>query len=415
MARDATIRVDLAVRGRDLIIAVTGARSIASIYAMMAVAGIRLVAAGDSGVLEILAPLKGQFVDQMLVGDEVTRLSQADTSDPLVRSRWAEMADVLTLNTSQRVLIVALLGVASLPFLLALNSSQLTATQFVPNVGWLVAPIVAAALVSLFPVRRGTLGGMVWVIMSWVVIGVVAGVSESILALLFEQSTEVEPPLLFNIVRGLLHYAIPGLLVFGARGLEQRARNDRDRLQTEVETGLEERARLLNESDLLERFIAEKLHRSIQGRLSAISLMLRLGRRQEALWELDILRQVTVPVLASQLQTAWKSPTSIFLDRAEIPAELAVTEAINASVFRTLALDQVMDIKRFAAECAVNAHRHGGNHVHRHSSARWWRCPSHLFERWCWYFTGPRTRSRVGPLRRGSRPPGGIVEIRSLV
>ena len=93
--------------------------------------------------------------------------------------------------------------------------------------------------------------------------------------------------------------------------------------------------------------------------------MLRLDRRSEALSELDILRQVTVPALASQLQGAWKPPTEVFLERAELPGALSVTEAVSAQVLSELQPDQITDIRRFAAECAVNAQRHGGAaHLH---------------------------------------------------
>lgn len=357
-SRDSTISVTLSVRQRDLLVTVRGSRPGASIDPMMAVAGIRSLEPGES--VQILAPLKGQFVDQLIAGDEV--MPHHVVPERSHRFGWSDFADVLTRDTGQWVIIVALLAIASMPFMIALNGLTLVPAEIIPILGWSVTPVVIAAFVSRIPINRGTNIAAVVVIASWIVVGLSAGLAESVFSIAFSRGigAGVDPPLGFNLMRGVIRFAIPGLILFGARGLAERARSDRNRLQFEVDAALTERARLLSESDRLERFIAERLHRSIQGRLSAISLMLRLDRRSEALAELDILRQVTVPALASRLQGAWKPPTEVFLDRVEIPAALTVTEAINAQVLSELEPDQITDIRRFAAECAVNAQRHGG-------------------------------------------------------
>ena len=357
-SRDSTISVTLSVRQRDLLVTVRGSRPGASIDPMMAVAGIRSLAPGET--VQILAPLKGQFVDQLIAGDEV--MPHHVVTEKSHRFGWSDGADVLTRDTGQWAIIAALLAIASLPFMIALNGLTLIPAEIIPILGWSVTPVVIAALVSRIPINRGTNIAAVVVVCSWIVVGLSAGLAESLFSTVFDQGSGagVNPPLGFNLVRGVIRFTVPGLILFGARGLSKRAQSDRDRLQFEVEAALTERSRLLSESDRLERFIAERLHRSIQGRLSAISLLLRLGRRSEALSELDILRQVTVPALASRLQSAWKPRTAGFLDRAEIPAALSVTESVRANVLSELRPDQVADIRRFAAECAVNAQRHGG-------------------------------------------------------
>jgi hypothetical protein len=119
------------------------------------------------------------------------------------------------------------------------------------------------------------------------------------------------------------------------------------------------RSALLAEADATERFVAESLHRTVQGRLAAIALLLRLDRRQEALVELADTCEVTIPLMEGELTAL--SPERRQAVPSVVPAWLGMTliDRVDWVQVEELSPSLAYDLHRVVDECLVNAARHG--------------------------------------------------------
>lgn len=365
------VGVTLEIVERSLVITMSGDVADAAIDPMMAVAGIRSVPTQAANQVVAVAPLRGQFVDQVIAGEALLALEPEPAPDNRTSHRHggaadeagrATWVDALTTARSQRILWTAIVALVALPSQVTLTGLNELGLSAVLALGYFILPVAVSGLLGLVPVRQGSRVSALWVVVSWVIVGIVAGLADSFaseIVNVLRGATAELPPVGFDLVRGLMRFTLVGLLVTAARGLLYRSRANSERLGVEVTSALDERARILAESDRMERYLAEKLHRSVQGRLSAVSLLLRLGRRPEALAELDILCRTTVPAISTHM--AWFGGAGDFhlLDGADAPPGLEVVESVDPAVVSALGPEAIDRLRSFAAECAVNAHRHG--------------------------------------------------------
>jgi signal transduction histidine kinase len=226
------------------------------------------------------------------------------------------------------------------------------------GIGALVT-IAAAYIIATVPwSRRGT-GGPLWTITAWVLIGLVSGLSGLAVARTLDPLDFTAAAALSIVARGVIRFALIGLLHQLARGYAARARSDADQSRSQLDDARRMRSALLAEADATERFVAESLHRSVQGRLAAIALLLRLGRRQEALAELDDTCDVTIPLMEGEL-------IALSAERREtvpsvVPAWLGMIliDRVDWDHVEELSPSLAYDLHRVVDECLVNAARHG--------------------------------------------------------
>ena len=112
------------------------------------------------------------------------------------------------------------------------------------------------------------------------------------------------------------------------------------------------RGEILAESQRADRDVAEALHRTVQGRLAAAVVMLRLGERDDAWAQIVAMATVEVPELLGRL--GGSGPTESLVD--DLPIGLRVVQVGDVIP------DQPMleDLRSVLGEVAVNARRHGG-------------------------------------------------------
>ena len=349
-------RIDMRIEGRQLLVTTTGRGLAPDIDPMMAVAGLEQRPTESEFEHRIAAPLKGQFVDQL----EASVGAEAD--GPTAPIAHATFASAFTLGADHKMAWTAVIAVLSLPGTVLVATLRGSSLAILMSGAWLLVPILVAGLLALVPVKTNSRWSALWVVATWIIIGAFAGIAEvvtyDLIDLVTGNAEELELNFGFNLMRGVVRFALAGILITGARGAARQAQLNNDLLTFNLDGALAERVRLLNESDRVERFVAEKLHRAIQGRLSAISLLLRLGQRDRALDELDVLRYSTVPALAASMGSAW-NPSESFIDERDLPPDLSIVEAIDSRLVRDLDEGASLDLRTFAAECAVNARRHG--------------------------------------------------------
>jgi two-component sensor histidine kinase len=147
-------------------------------------------------------------------------------------------------------------------------------------------------------------------------------------------------------------FAIPGLLVVLSYGLLITAHRQLTQANDALEFEQRRRARILAESHRVDRDVAEALHRTVQGRLAAAVVMLRLGQRSDAWVQIVGMAKVEVPGLLERLSDAVPGGRLMI----EAPIGLSIVQVGDLDVDAAMRAD----LQRALGEIAVNAHRHGG-------------------------------------------------------
>lgn len=226
------------------------------------------------------------------------------------------------------------------------------------GIGALVT-IAAACLIAVVPwSRRGT-GGPLWTVTAWVLIGLVSGLCGLAVARTLDPLDFTAAAALSIVARGVIRFALIGLLHQLARGYAARARSDADQTRSQLDDARRMRSALLAEADATERFVAESLHRTVQGRLASIALLLRLDRREEALDELADTCEITIPLMEDELTAL--SPERRQTVPSVAPTSLGMTliDRVDWAHIEELSSSLAYDLHRVVDECLVNAARHG--------------------------------------------------------
>jgi two-component sensor histidine kinase len=161
-----------------------------------------------------------------------------------------------------------------------------------------------------------------------------------------------------RILGALMRYAVVAPMFVLTHGLVAQAQADTHVLERRQSASDVTRANLLSRADETDRFLAEALHRTVQGRVTAIALLLRLDRRKEAERELDTLTRGTLPELEAKLGE-WMQVEVAESEHASEVSGLLVTDDIDWSAMRSQ--DEVLTarLRRAVDEIAINARRHG--------------------------------------------------------
>jgi hypothetical protein len=216
-----------------------------------------------------------------------------------------------------------------------------------------------AAILRVVPIPARKTQATWWTIACWSLIGLSSGVAfiGAQQALTHaELSTSAIASLMF---RSLVRYSAGGLLFQLARGYAAQAEADTTRLRESIQAQQSERLHVLDESDATDRMISEGLHRSIQGRLSAVVLLFRLDRRIEAITELEGVRTVTLPILLDRLRHPSLRPDGTSTTTSAPLLGIEFIDQVDWSEVELRSPTIVSDLMRVIDECLVNAQRHG--------------------------------------------------------
>lgn len=299
----------------------------------------------------ITAPLLGQWID---VDDDEVQPTSVEQ-----RAQRYRLRDLLTVPLPERVLVVILLGLGAAPLQFVLYQWPLSVAAVVSSLSLAVAAVIVALLIGLLPPPRRTIAGALRVVAQWMAIAAGAAIGLVLPAVafgLFPLDAIGVLPLgdsesALPLFRMLYRYTIPGLAVVLSSGLVVMARERLDAANEALSLEQRRRDAILAESRQLDRDVAEALHRTVQGRLAAAVVMLRLGQRDEAWSQIVDMAVIEVPGLLERMGVSGVPALDI-----DIPPGLTVVQ-VGTSALDTETLG---DVNSVLGEIAANARRHGG-------------------------------------------------------
>ena len=328
----------LVIRGRELEVSIHPSKD-RRLDAVQLVAGLRRVREGV-----IAAPLRGQVTEWVDI--EADPFADA----PPRRERY-RLRDLLTITLPRRLLLVFLLTLGSAPLQFVVYQWAVTPAALIASAGLALAPLVTTYLLDRLPSPRHTLTGAWRVVGEWFLIALAAVLGVAVPATIFGLFPEGAAEWVLMAFRMSYRYLLPGLAVVASYGLVVVAQRRLEQANIALAGERQRRVEILAESQRLDRDVAEALHRTVQGRLAAAVVMLRLGDRESAWKQIVDMATVEVPELLSRLG-----------ERASTSA-LVVDPPMGLSVVQIgdVALDGRMleDARSVLGEVAVNARRHG--------------------------------------------------------
>ena len=345
-----SVVISLSVREDHLHLAAHGVRWSRDLDPIQKVAGLTLLPVSADGELLLAAPLIGTAAS--------VDLHQGVPRDPLTRvprNNWL----LLTRPPVMDVRLVLLVGIVTIPFSFAILRTADTPARLLTAVLSVFVPVVLSVPLTRVWVTPGTPRGTFTAIGLWSVLGLAAGLTNiAIVSVITPESvTGLTVPV--RLAGGLLRYSLVGLLIVTARGLSAQATSDAIALRVRLAAANADRAGVLDMADETDRFLSETLHRTVQGRLAAISLLLRLSRREEALNELGTLCEVTLPSVEERLLTDAQSNVALSPILSSGALGIRVDDSIDWAAFEESAPSLAPIIRLVIEECAINAGRHG--------------------------------------------------------
>lgn len=331
-------RAAFVMRGRDLEVSLYPTSS-TSIDAVQAAAGLRALGPGV-----IAAPLRGQLAHVPVVN------AQPGTQ-PRRRVRY-RLRDLLTVPLPSRLPLVAMLSLAAAPYQFVVYRWAPSVGTILPTIACAIAPIVMVLLLDRLPPPKQSIAGAWRVVGEWIAIAAASSLTLTAVGSAYGVLPPGPAEWFLTFFRISYRYAIPGLLVTLTYGLviesRRRLRRAEDALQQEDRRRID----ILDASRQLDRDVAEALHRTVQGRLAAAVVMLRLGQRDEAWAQVIEMSTVEIPWL---LERMGEAPAGRVLV-PDPPLGLTVIQVDDVPVEEgTFGL-----IARAVSEVAANARRHGG-------------------------------------------------------
>lgn len=338
-----SLDVQISMEARTLRVRLQPAYAAGPLDAVQEVAGLR---AKDPG--EIEAPLRGQ------IPAPSTAAAVVGIAPMPVRSILPRLRDVITVPLAHQLGFVALLSSGALFTQLILVNWQVDLASMAASVAGVFAALLTTVAIMRFPQPRPTVTGGLTVVAGWILVAMSAAVAFAAVAYLVGVRPSWSDDLGLDVLRSIYRFTVPGLVLVLAHGMAVESRASLERAQATLASVHRKQAWILEEARLIDRDVAEALHRTVQARLSAAVVMLRMGRRDEA-WALIVtLSTDTLPRLVGRVEPA---ETSGFLLVNECPPGLRAFESVNLRDPMPVAL--VSDLRRAVSEVCVNALLHG--------------------------------------------------------
>jgi len=334
--------VTFARTGDDLVVVASGMGSSRPLDAIQRVAGLRIV-----GASTLRAPLAGSVIADVVWSVEGVI--------PAAR-RPLRMPSLSTPPVLSMPLLL-LIGLASLAVQTYLTPGRLTTPDVVANVISFAAAVVVALVLRAAPLPTSKRRATIWVAFCWLAIGVASGLSAALTIMALSPEPVPTATVVAILARGTLRYSLAGIGLQIARGYAAQAEADGESLRASIAGRRRERERVLELTDQLDRLISESLHRSVQGRLSAASLLARLGRRDEAIGELEGVRSTILPALIDRLRST-DLGGDVVDDASTLHGGILVDQ-VNWPSLEQWQPQLASDLKKVVGECVVNAQLHG--------------------------------------------------------
>lgn len=312
----------------------------------------------------ISAPLHGTPVSPVTPdGSRARRLA-------LIRVNWRRL---LTPSPVISPGIVALVCLITAPALSFINSVNVTPAVLLALAIAVLLPTALAYACRHIRVRRDTTRGAVSALAVWAGVGLASALAQIIVLNTFSVMPMTRTLIITLIVRGLARLLVPGVLWMSVQSLSRINEEDAAELQVRLDALQLTRRQTLVQADLRDQEVSEILHRTIQGRLSAAALMLRMDRRAEADAVVAQIVDVTLPALLSSLHpappttgtgvtagTGVTTPTEAKGGWGALDASgLAVTDTVDWDDLSSRSVLLGRDLHRSIAENLANAVRHG--------------------------------------------------------
>lgn len=330
--------ITLTVRSRLLVVTMTTHGAPLSLDGIHQAAGLTSIGAGS-----VAAPLRGQPMP-------VFQLATRGTRSPRPR---IDFWQAVTTPLPRRLLLVLLLLAGALPGQVVVALGVLNSTTVTVMLAWTLIPLGLTYSYLQLPRPSRNWKGGVRVIVEWTSIAVLAGVSYATITTAALPVTTVGG-MFDDIARAAIRFTIPGLALTIAYGFAAVAESMLVRAEAELRAESVRRVDILTEAAHMEEAVAEGLHRTVQGRVAAIIVMLRVHERSEALAYLDDLTTRVIPPLLARLRPQAVGTTDILVD---VPPTMAMR---LVGAVPDLPGEILTDVRRVIGEAAVNARRHGG-------------------------------------------------------
>ncbi|MUH45554.1 MAG: hypothetical protein F2793_03465 [Actinobacteria bacterium] len=344
-----SIDMTISIEGDSLRLHAHGVRQSRALDPIQRVAGLAVRSLDSSAERCIIAPRAGTFVgvedDSLVVPQQIER-SRGD--------RWF----LLTRSPVMNVRLVLLVGLVTMPVAIAWANSQFAGAPAVAIILGVLVPAGLAMVLTRIHVPEGTRRGTWLSIGLWLALGIVAGLANILGFWLLAPDTA--PWVFIRIVGGLWRYTLIGLLIVAAQGLVAQTMADAARLRAGIESALADRRGVLAGADRTDRFLSETLHRTVQGRLSAISLLLRFERRPEAIVELGRLVSDTLPTIEARLMEGSNAGIDSSERRVSDEIGLGLNDSVDWASLERSDPELARQFHLVVEECSVNARRHGG-------------------------------------------------------
>jgi len=265
--------------------------------------------------------------------------------------------------------VVAILCAVTAPGLSFINRVTVTPGVLTALVMAVAIPTALAYACRRIGVPQGTTRGACAALGLWAAIGL-ASASAQVLILSLLASTMLTDALIISLaVRGVIRLLIPGALWMAVQSLTRVNDESASALQQRLKELQDSQRQTLADADLRDREVSETVHRTVQGRLSAASLMIRLGRRSEAVEVIEGIVEHTLPELLVSLG----DPVGISAIPAPLPRSnnapgavapmehigLALDDTADWNAIASLSIAMARDLRRSVAENLTNATRHG--------------------------------------------------------
>jgi len=330
-------RVALVIRGRDLQVSLHPATP-TPVDAVQAAAGLRLLGPGL-----VAAPLRGQTAVTAVV-------SVRPTTTSIARPRY-RLRDLLTVPLPIRRALVIVLAISSGPFQFVLYAWSPSAGTLLATVGCVLAPIAVAVLLDRLPPPKQSVLGAWRVVGEWLAISAASAVALVGIGTAFAVLPYAANEWGLTLLRMSYRFAVPGLMVTLSYGLVVESQRRLERVKESLRAEEQRRSEILGASRQLDRDVAEALHRTVQGRLAAAVIMLRLGQRDDAWAQVIEMASVEIPWLLERMGDSHADRVLV----PDPPMGLTVVQVDDVPLDQqTFAL-----LKRAVGEIAVNARRHG--------------------------------------------------------
>lgn len=346
---DGGISLTLTTDPGRLVIIARGVRVSRTLDPIQVVAGLRVVQISHDEI-HLHAPLLGVTAVPM----QHVKTQKAPVAEQQ-SMRWR----LWTQPPSISIKLILYIGVVSAPAFHLVRGDAMASEGPALTLLSVVLPALIAIPLTRVRIRQGTRQGAFRVVSMWLFLAIASAILSNAVIALMAPRYQLPIGSGLRVFGAVMRYAVVGLSFTVTRGFLVQSGIDTAALNERKSATEDTRLEVLGNADATDRYLAEALHRTVQGRLAAISLLLRLDRREEAVVELQSLVSKTLPDIEIRLGQ-WT--------RNEI-SELAITviqvpglDISNEADWSTLGASQAelgAQLRRVVNEMAVNAVRHG--------------------------------------------------------